>query len=189
MPVVRTPRLKVTQITIETLQNDCGTADHTSPPPDRATLPISAMDSGASSPNSAHARLESHIFYPETEIERESYKTESGKAVPPHHWDVYDFTRTIPHGKVTTYKEVCRAVGGSPRSVGNALRNNPFAPYIPCHRVIASNLFAGGYCGEWGANSKTGTQYFRKLDFLKKEGLTFNTKGVLENSDVALWIP
>ncbi|KAK1218251.1 hypothetical protein PQX77_014624 [Marasmius sp. AFHP31] len=185
MPAERTSRLKVTQITMETLQKDRGAADYTSLPPEYgATLPISATKLGTSSPSS-----EPHIYYPETDIERESFKTKSGKAVPPHHWDVYDFTRTIPHGKVTTYKEVCRAVGGSPRSVGNALRNNPFAPYIPCHRVIASNLFAGGYCGEWGANSKTGTQYFRKLDFLMKEGLTFSTKGVLENSDVALWIP
>ncbi|KAL0580212.1 hypothetical protein V5O48_001805 [Marasmius crinis-equi] len=128
-------------------------------------------------------------YFPETEVERKAYQTKGGKAVPPHHWDVYDFTRTIPRGKVTTYKEVCRAVGGSPRSVGNALRNNPFAPYIPCHRVIASTLFAGGYCGEWGAKSKTGTQYFRKLDFLEKEGLSFNQKGVLEDPDTALWVP
>ena len=37
--------------------------------------------------------------------------------------------------------------------MGGALRNNPFAPRIPCHRVIASNLFVGGFKGEWGASS------------------------------------
>ena len=37
--------------------------------------------------------------------------------------------------------------------MGGALRNNPFAPRIPCHRVIASNLFVGGFKGEWAASS------------------------------------
>jgi len=65
---------------------------------------------------------------------------------------VYDLIRTIPAGKVSTYKDVCAALGsGSPRSVGGALRNNPFAPRIPCHRVIASSFFVGGFKGEWAA--------------------------------------
>ena len=42
---------------------------------------------------------------------------------------------------------------GSPRSVGGALRNNPFAPRIPCHRVIASSFFVGGFKGEWVSSS------------------------------------
>ena len=35
--------------------------------------------------------------------------------------------------------------------MGGALRNNPFAPRIPCHRVIASSFFVGGFKGEWTA--------------------------------------
>ncbi len=62
--------------------------------------------------------------------------------------------RTIPAGRVSTYKDVCAALGqGSPRSVGGALRNNPFAPRIPCHRVIASSFFVGGFKGEWASSS------------------------------------
>ena len=37
--------------------------------------------------------------------------------------------------------------------MGGALRNNPFAPRIPCHRVIASSFSIGGFKGEWGAAS------------------------------------
>ncbi|KAF8075801.1 6-O-methylguanine DNA methyltransferase [Lyophyllum atratum] len=92
----------------------------------------------------AASSKKSEIWYPNTPSERAAYRTSTGKAVTSHHWDVYDFTYTIPSGRVTTYKDVCIAVGGSPRSVGSALRNNPFAPYIPCHRVIASNFFVGG---------------------------------------------
>ncbi len=94
------------------------------------------------------------IYYPLTRSEREAFRTEAGKRVPPHHWAVYDLVRTIPAGRVSTYKDVCVALGqGSPRSVGGALRNNPFAPCIPCHRVIASSFFVGGFKGEWAASS------------------------------------
>ncbi|KAI9441070.1 methylated-DNA--cysteine S-met, partial [Russula earlei] len=85
------------------------------------------------------------VYYPLTRPERDTFRTEAGKLVPPHHWAVYDLIRKIPPGKVSTYKQVCAALGeGSPRSVGGALRNNPFAPRIPCHRVIASSFSWAG---------------------------------------------
>ncbi|KAG7086615.1 hypothetical protein E1B28_002559 [Marasmius oreades] len=184
MPALRSSKLFVTKITIDSLQPEVILHGQT------VKRPASPLNSLSSVDKAVHKDVppdNTEMYYPKTGIERKAFQTKDGKAVPPHHWDVYDFTRTIPYGKVTTYKEVSRAVGGSPRSVGNALRSNPFAPYIPCHRVIASNLFASGYCGEWGANSKTGTQYFRKLDFLQKEGLSFSDKGILQDPDKALW--
>ncbi|KAF5371506.1 hypothetical protein D9615_009585 [Tricholomella constricta] len=56
------------------------------------------------------------IIYPTTSSERTIYRTDQGKAVTAHQWDVYDFVRSIPCGRVTTYKDVCLSVGGSPRS-------------------------------------------------------------------------
>ena len=44
---------------------------------------------------------------------------------------IYDAVRTIPAGKVSTYGAVAAAAGGSARSVGQAMRNNPFAPAVP----------------------------------------------------------
>jgi methylated-DNA-[protein]-cysteine S-methyltransferase len=53
---------------------------------------------------------------------------------------------------VTTYKSLCDHLGaGSPRSVGNALRENPFSPFVPCHRVVTSSGFVGGFRGAWTA--------------------------------------
>ena len=63
--------------------------------------------------------------------------------------------------------------------MGNALRNNPFAPFVPCHRVIASSLFIGGFFGEWGKDHKTGRRYNQKLELLGAEGVNFNDKGHL----------
>ncbi|KAG1741355.1 6-O-methylguanine DNA methyltransferase [Suillus lakei] len=106
--------------------------------------------------------------------------------VTPHQRAVYDFTRTIPCGCVTTYKEICIALGqGSPRSVGSALRKNPFAPFVPCHRIITSNLYISGFFGEWGTGTNargrqqnTGVQCNRKMEMLEKEGVCSLWKGI-----------
>ncbi|KAK0492790.1 6-O-methylguanine DNA methyltransferase [Armillaria luteobubalina] len=129
-------------------------------------------------------------FYPIQPAERASYRTKDGKKVTLHQWDVYDFTRKIPRGNVTTYKVVSSAIGGSPRSVGGALRNNPFSPYVPCHRVIANSLFVGGFHGEWGQEARTGTQVNRKLALLKEEGVLFTQDGYLDKENgKAIWQP
>ncbi|KAG6333298.1 hypothetical protein ID866_5794, partial [Astraeus odoratus] len=55
--------------------------------------------------------------YPTNEIHRALFRTKLGKKVTPFQWAVYDFTRKIPRGRVTTYKDVCSAIGqGSPRA-------------------------------------------------------------------------
>ena len=53
----------------------------------------------------------------------------------------------VPKGKVTTYKELARAIGNPQayRAVANALARNPFPVKIPCHRVVRSNGEIGGY--------------------------------------------
>ena len=60
---------------------------------------------------------------------------------------VYSITKKIPKGKVTTYKEIAQALGKPKafRAVGNALNKNPFAPQVPCHRVIKSDGSLGGF--------------------------------------------
>ena len=79
---------------------------------------------------------------------------------------VWKYLSKIPKGKVKTYKEVAAAVKRpfSARAVGNAVGKNPYAPKIPCHRVIKSDGSLGGYSGKGGIKTK------RKL--LKKEGIT-----------------
>jgi len=76
--------------------------------------------------------------------------------VPPFHQRVYEVTRAIPPGEVLTYGEVARRVGepGAARAVGQALGKNPFAPVIPCHRVLAAGGKSGGFSAEGGANTK-----------------------------------
>lgn len=62
---------------------------------------------------------------------------------------VYRVVASIPAGSTMTYGEVAAAAGrpGAARAVGAAMARNPFAPIIPCHRVLAGNGGLGGYGG------------------------------------------
>ncbi len=65
-------------------------------------------------------------------------------------------TMRIPKGEVVTYKELARMIGRPKayRAVGTALKNNPLAPQIPCHRVIRSDGSVGNYSAPGGARKK-----------------------------------
>jgi methylated-DNA-[protein]-cysteine S-methyltransferase len=91
--------------------------------------------------------------------------------------EVYKACRTIPKGSVSTYSDVARVIGcRSPRAVGQALKVNPFAPEVPCHRVIASSLRIGGFNGQ-----TSGPDIERKLTLLKTEGVEFDGSGRLQD--------
>ncbi|EJD00733.1 methylated-DNA--cysteine S-met [Fomitiporia mediterranea MF3/22] len=131
---------------------------------------------------------EKQVHFPTTEAERNLYRTSDGKKLTAHQWAVYDLTRQIPCGKVTTYKHLCAKLGeGSPRSVGSALRKNPFAPFVPCHRIIASDLSLGGFVGEWGTENRKGSQCSRKIQMLAQEGVQFTTAGKLKDERQVVW--
>ena len=76
--------------------------------------------------------------------------------VPDFHRRVYEVTRAIPPGRVLTYGEVARRIGdpGAARAVGQALGAKPFAPVVPCHRVLAAGGRSGGFSAEGGALTK-----------------------------------
>lgn len=61
---------------------------------------------------------------------------------------VWALTARIPAGKVTTYAAIARALGTKGyRAVGNALNRNPYAPEVPCHRVVGSTGALTGFAG------------------------------------------
>ncbi len=69
---------------------------------------------------------------------------------------VWTYLKTIPKGNVKTYKQVAIAIKSpkSARAVANACAKNPYAPKIPCHRVIRSDGGLGGYSGRGGIKQK-----------------------------------
>lgn len=68
----------------------------------------------------------------------------------------YALARAIPPGQTRTYGEVAAELGdpGLARAVGQAMGANPFAPVVPCHRVLAAGGQAGGFSASGGAITK-----------------------------------
>lgn len=85
---------------------------------------------------------------------------------------VYKICSSIPKGKVATYGQLARLAGKpkAARAVGVFMKNNPDAPIVPCHRVVASDGRLTGYSGEGGIAQK------KKM--LQKEGVLFKGERV-----------
>ena len=90
--------------------------------------------------------------------------------VPAFHQRVYAFARTIKPGLTLSYGEVAAALGepGASRAVGQALGHNPFAPVVPCHRILAAGNRSGGFSAGGGVATK--------LKMLEREGAWFGTE-------------
>jgi methylated-DNA-[protein]-cysteine S-methyltransferase len=83
---------------------------------------------------------------------------------------VYAAVREIPRGKVISYGQIARQIAqGTARSVGTALAKNPFAPEVPCHRVVRADGSLGGFFGE-----TSGPRMVSKREMLNDEGVPFN---------------
>lgn len=85
----------------------------------------------------------------------------------------------VPRGRYTTYQALADHVSGtshksSARAVGSAMRNNPFAPVVPCHRVLASDGTIGGFGGQWGEGGQHASE---KRSLLREEGVKFDGRG------------
>lgn len=93
---------------------------------------------------------------------------------------VYEATKRIPYGKITTYKQIAIAIGNpkASQAVGNALRSNPFAPNVPCHRVLPSTYKIGGFFGKTDQNSEL---VKKKIALLKSEGIKIESNQIIRD--------
>lgn len=78
---------------------------------------------------------------------------------------VWDALAAIPPGGASTYGDLARRLGTSPRAVGGACRANPIPIVVPCHRVLGRNG-PGGYMGRMD-----GPEARAKTWLLRHEGL------------------
>ncbi|MGB7160180.1 MAG: MGMT family protein [Tepidisphaeraceae bacterium] len=100
----------------------------------------------------------------------------SGKLSPAMSFNqkVWALTARIPRGKVVRYGDIARALKCTAyRAVGNALNKNPYAPGVPCHRVVGSDGSLTGFAG--------GLE--KKREMLKREGVTLRDNGKLDLKD------
>ena len=82
---------------------------------------------------------------------------------------IYNLLKKVPKGKVTTYKLLAEKMRTKAyRAVGQAMRCNPYAPEVPCHRVVKSDGSIGGFMGKISKNSK---EVKKKIKMLEMEGV------------------
>lgn len=92
-------------------------------------------------------------------------RVERSTIITPFQRRVYRELLNIPAGSTITYGELARRIGcRSAQAVGQALRRNPFAPDVPCHRVVAADGTLGGYNG-----AREGKELERKRRLLQDE--------------------
>jgi len=87
---------------------------------------------------------------------------------------VYKLLKQVPRGKVTTYKALASAVGHprAARAIGAFMRSNPYAPWVPCHRVVGSDGTLTGYSGAGGISTKA--------KILAKEGVAVKNNRIVD---------
>jgi methylated-DNA-[protein]-cysteine S-methyltransferase len=78
---------------------------------------------------------------------------------------VYSLAKQIPKGRVTSYGELAAAAGNpkASRAVGSLMHVNPYAPVVPCHRVVHKDGRIGGFGDKRGVA--------RKIELLAAEGV------------------
>ena len=84
-----------------------------------------------------------------TDVEVVRQRVLSSKDITEFQRKVYLELLNVPCGETVTYGELARRIGcRSAQAVGQALRRNPFAPDVPCHRVIAADGTLCGFAGQ-----------------------------------------
>lgn len=87
----------------------------------------------------------------------------------------YSVLRKVPAGQVTTYSEIAKAIGSKAyRAVGTAMKNNPYAPEVPCHRVVKADGQLGGFAG--------GQK--KKIRLLNEEGIQVKSGRIVNFKEV-----
>ncbi|MBI4376359.1 MAG: MGMT family protein [Elusimicrobia bacterium] len=78
------------------------------------------------------------------------------RGYPPFYQAVWKACAEIPEGEVRSYGWIARRIGkpGAARAVGQALAKNPFAPLVPCHRVVGADGKLHGFSAPGGVKAK-----------------------------------
>lgn len=98
-------------------------------------------------------------------------RVEQSTAITPFQRRVYLELLNVPVGETITYGELARRIGcRSAQAVGQALRRNPFASDVPCHRVVSADGSLGGYFGQ-----RNGEQIAQKQRLLAEEGCVLDS--------------
>ena len=128
---------------------------------------------------SSDSKDSAHIATKDHDMAAQIKRIESSTSLTPFRKQTLTLLCRIPTGRWSTYQAMSDYITATShktcaRAVGNAMRNNPFAPEVPCHRILSSDGSIGGFKGDWGAEGKYAGQ---KRELLREEGVKFDSRG------------
>jgi methylated-DNA-[protein]-cysteine S-methyltransferase len=141
---------------------------------DETTTPESKDDGSSDSKDSA-----SHNTTIDNDMAAQIKRIASSTTLTPFRKQTLTLLCRIPPGRWSTYQAMSDYISATShktcaRAVGSAMRNNPFAPEVPCHRILSSDGSIGGFKGDWGAEGKYAGE---KKRLLGEEGVKFDSGG------------
>jgi len=93
--------------------------------------------------------------------------------------NVWEVLKLIPRGRVTSYSSIARYLDTkATRAVASAVGKNPYAPKVPCHRVVLADGKIGNYSGGDGVKTK--------IEYLAQEGVVVSN-GKISDFDTIFW--
>ena len=97
----------------------------------------------------------------------------------------YTLLKRVPRGRVTTYKALATALHTKAyRAIGQFMRLNPYAPGVPCHRVVASDGSIGGFRGH-----RSGKEITDKIALLSREGVRVKNGKIVNFAGILYTFP
>ncbi len=93
----------------------------------------------------------------------------------------YETLKKVPPGNVISYGGLAKMIGrpNAHRAVGSAMNKNPFAPIVPCHRLVKSNGELGGFSGDINL----------KIKRLQEEGVKVSNNKIVNFQSVLFKTP
>lgn len=124
--------------------------------------------------NKSTHKVRQNALNEKSQLHKTVFRITSHPTLTPFRRRVYRILMSVPSGRWTTYSAISKHLNSGPRAIGNAMKNNPFAPAVPCHRVLATDRSLGGYKGAWVNGGEYSTE---KMKLLLDEGVEFDGNG------------
>jgi methylated-DNA-[protein]-cysteine S-methyltransferase len=139
-------------------------------PHTKIAVAVSARHTSTTSTTTTNTTHAKRILAAAAEKYANDATRKGGTGPTPFQSSVYLAVCQVPVGQVTTYKHIATHIScKSSQAVGQALKHNPWAPAVPRHRVVASDLTMGGFFGV----TKPGAKMDQKITLLRQEGVRF----------------
>lgn len=150
-----------------------------SPPKSKRVKTEDGEETTENKNDSSESKHSSPLTATSTDMAAQIKRIQSSTTLTPFRKQTLTLLCRIPTGRWSTYQAMSDYISATShktcaRAVGSAMKNNPFAPEVPCHRILSSDGSIGGFHGDWGEEGRFAG---KKKELLGEEGVKFDSRG------------